>query len=285
MIEHGKIRRLNKELSPELKQMEEYFISQVENNSDKYFSKYNSLESSFNGQYICSDLFKETFDEYTESIETRMHYSEVIHNSCAVMAGELFERQAKNPNIQKCIFLTGVPGAGKSYLIQSLFLQGIISNDTMVFEGDISSPSIREKFEMVKNNGKEIHIIVVNPTLELAQENAIRRHFEIGRGASSSTMARILAGIPNAIANLSQDYDITVGIFNKSSNYDIETVVTDDIDEIMANTYHGTKEEIEQRLLELREQLLPGIREEFEKKKLGIEEEEYIPTEGVKYGR
>ena len=280
----GKIRRLN--LSPEtsnksaeeislLLDAQEVIIHDAEKNEEKHILDYNELESSFNGRYICADLMKETFSIYTRSIESRKRYSEVVHNSCACLAAEAFERKAKemsneNKNERKkCIFLTGVPGAGKSYLIQSIVFSGVLGDNIMVYEGDITTPSIKEKMKLIKDLDMDIMILVVNPTLELAQSNAIRRHFEIGRGASSQTMARIMSKLPGAIRELNNEFDFTLGIFNKQSNYDTYSQVGF---EHVDTLEHGTYDEILANLLQLREELLPSIREEFEKKKLAEQE-------------
>ncbi len=283
----GKIRRLN--LSPEtsnkpveeinlLLDAQEVIIHDAEENEEKHIQDYNELESSFNGKYICADLMKETFPIYTKSIDSRKRFSEVVHNSCACLAAEAFERQAKkmhdevldNQNDRKkCIFLTGVPGAGKSYLIQSIVFSGVLGDNIMVYEGDITTPSIKEKMQLIKDLDMDIMILVVNPTLELAQANAIRRHFEIGRGASSQTMARIMSKLPNAVRELSEEFDFTLGIFNKKTNYDTYSQVGF---EHVDTLEHGTYDEILANLLQLREELLPTIREEFEKKKLADEE-------------
>ena len=224
-MEKGKIRKLQKNLSDELRMVEEYFIKSAEENTEKHISDYLELESSYNGSYICADLFKETFKEYSNSIESRMKYAEIIHNSAAVLSDELFHRMASSGGMKKCIFLSGVPGAGKSFLIQSLYLSGEIDKETMVFEGDISSPSILEKMDFAKKNNLDLYIIIVNPTIELAQRNAIERHFELGRGASCELMARIMSKIPIALEQIKQLFpDIELGIYNKSSNYDIELV-------------------------------------------------------------
>ena len=261
----GKIRRLENLSSEELYEVQDFIIKDAEDNEELHIKNYNELESSFNGRYVCADLMKETYPIYTESIDTRKKYSEVIHNSCACLAAEAFERQAKDENVKKCIFLTGVPGAGKSYLIQSIIFSGLLGTDIMVYEGDVTTPSIKEKMQLIKDLDKDIMVLVVNPTLELAQSNAIRRHFEIGRGASSQTMARIMSKLPNAIRELVNEFDISLGIYNKTTNYDIfNTVGVEHIDSLE----HGTYDEILNNLLQLREELLPTIREEYEKKNL-----------------
>lgn len=253
-MEKGKIRKLNKELSPELESAQDFFIQEAENNTENYIKKYQQLDSSINGQYICSDLFKETFEKYTESIDTRKKYSEVIHNSAAVLANELFQRRIVDPNYNKCIFLTGVPGAGKSFLVQSLALAGEIDDETLIYEGDITTPSIYEKIEKAAENGKELFFIVVNPTLELAQTNAINRSFEIGRGASCETMARIMSKIPNALVEIKERFpDINIAIYNKTTNYDIEYAIGFDNISMLD---HGTYDEILEKLRELRLEIL-----------------------------
>ena len=253
-MEKGKIRKLNKELTPELEAAQDFFIQEAENNTEKYIEKYRQLVSSINGQYICADLFKETFDKYTESIDTRKKYSEVIHNSAAVLANELSQRQISNPKFNKCIFLTGVPGGGKSFLVQSLALADEMKDDTLIYEGQITTPTIYEKIEKAANNGKELFIIVVNPTLELAQNNAINRHFEIGRGASCETMARIMSKIPESLIEIREKYpDINIAIYNKTTNYDIDYSIGF---ENISMLDHGTYDEILEKLRALRLEIL-----------------------------
>lgn len=266
-MEKGKIRRLNN-LEEELAQIQEMFIQDAEENTNQHFEQYRQLESSINGKYICSDLFKETFPMYTESIESRKKLSSVIHNSAACLAGEYFNLLVENNDIDKCIFLSGVPGAGKSYLIQSIALSGELDNNTMIYEGDITTPTIFEKIDKCVENGKEIFILIVNPTLELAQRNAIARHFEIGRGASCETMARILSRIPNAVKEIIEKYDITLGIYNKTTNYDITYEVGTDY---ISTLEHGTYEEILEQLQTLRLEIL----DEYKKKTESGDEIEY----------
>lgn len=252
-MEKGKIRRLEN-IPDDLKEMQEFFIFEAENNTDYYMNKYKNLISSLNGNYICSDLFKETFDIYTRDIESRKKYSSIIHNSCAVLANDLFLEKGKDKNIDKCIFITGVPGAGKSFLIQALAMEKMFDNNTMIYEGDITTPTIMEKMKYIKDNNKDIFIIVVNPTLELAQRNAINRHFEIGRGASCETMARIISKIPNALKNIKDTFeDAELGIYNKKTNYDVDYLMG------FNNAHYleqGSYDEILDKLQKLRIQIL-----------------------------
>ena len=255
MIDSSMIRKLNIELTPEQAEMEEKFIESAVNETDEHISEYIGLASSMNGRYICSDLFKETFEEYRKSLDNRKQYASVVHNSAAVLSNELFQRVVKAQNINSCIFLTGVPGAGKSFLIQSLNLGGLIPNDVMIFEGDISSQSIIDKMKLVVENGKTINIMVVNPTLELAMNNAINRSFEIGRGASCHTMARIISALPDSIRNIFKLFGdkVSLGIYDKKTNFDIMDYYGLENINLLE---HGNYDEVRAKLEDLRIRIL-----------------------------
>ncbi len=249
----GKIRRLSS-LDDELTQMQEYFISEAENKTDMYIEKYKKKPSSLNGRYISSDLFKNTFDVYSKSISNVKKYAEAIHNTAAVLANEMFNITVQNPNIKKCVFVTGIPGGGKSFLVQSLALNNLISDDTMVYEGSIVTDTIFRKIDSALENNKQIYIIVVNPTLRLAQTNAINRHFEIGRGASSKTMAKIMSEIPDYLKKINDKYpNVKLGIYNKKTNYDIDYYIGF---EHLYLLNHQSYQEIYDELVLLREEIL-----------------------------
>lgn len=258
----GKIRKLAREIPEDLRSVETFIINDAYENTERHIQDYNELESSHGSRYVCTDLMKETYPVYCNSIESRRKYGGVVHNSCACLAAEVFERKIKDPSIKKCIFLTGTPGAGKSYLIQSIIFSGVLNQDVMVYEGDITTPTIKEKMQMVKDLGKDIFVLVVNPTLELAESNAIRRYLEVGRSAPHAIIARIMSKLPNAIRELSQEFDITLGIFNKQTNYDTyNTVGMEEIDTLD----HGTYDEIMERLETLYEELFPIVKAEVER--------------------
>lgn len=248
MIERTKIKKLNIELTDEQKEMENKFIESAVINTDIHIQEYLKLPQSMNGRYICSDLFKETFTEYKKDLESRKKYASIVHNSSAVLANELFQSMVKNDNIHSCIFLSGVPGGGKSFLIQSLNMANLIPNDTMIYEGDITSLTIFDKMKLVVQNNKTIEILIVNPTLELAMINAIKRSFEQGRGASCHTMARIISEIPNTIKKIFIDFPnhVSLGIYNKKTNFDIETLHgLENINLLEHGSYEDVKEKLE----------------------------------------
>ena len=217
--------RVNNNLESEIERKgQDYFIKLASERTDDMIEKYKKHPESYGGKYVCSDLFKEIFPLYNSDRNSRNLFISAVHNSSACLANEQFQRLAKDDSITDCVFLTGVPGAGKSFFIQSLYNSGEINNNTVVYEGDINSiDTIRQKINVMQENGKKIHIIVVNPTIELAYKNACKRLEEVGRGASKATISRIASGLPGTLQTLCHEFaDIDVGIYNKKTNYDIE---------------------------------------------------------------
>ncbi len=255
MIDRSKIWK-QKIITPTEEQatMEEVFITRAVEETEACLESYLSLPSSMGGHYINSDLFKEVFPEYRENVETRRKYAEVVHNSAAVLANEMFIRNARDEKVKECIFLTGVPGAGKTFFIQSLYLSGQVPEDVMIYEGDITNETIKEKIRLVIENNKRVHIIVINPTLELAMSNAINRALEIGRGASCATIARIMSSLPMALDDIIRmcNGNLSLGIYNKTANDVIEFFVGfDNLYLLECGTYDEIKERLEAIRLEI----------------------------------
>ena len=104
-------------------EIQEQIASTIEADPEPFFATYLAHPQSFDGRYVCSDLFKETFPEFSASPEARGRYNNPLHNSAAVLASEQFRRMVTNPNAlpeqDTVIFLTGVPGAGKTTAILS----------------------------------------------------------------------------------------------------------------------------------------------------------------------
>ena len=87
---------------PELDRMEtqERIARAIENDPEPFFARYLADPQSFEGRYVCSDLFKETFPEFSASNEARGRYNNPLHNSAAVLASEQFRRMVADLRIQ-----------------------------------------------------------------------------------------------------------------------------------------------------------------------------------------
>lgn len=181
--------------------VQEEVAHSVETDSDHYLALYKKDFRSFNGRYICADLFKEMFDVYNASKESRNLYNVPVHNSAAVLAARLFMETVKDssfPERDTAVFLTGIPGAGKT---SSVLVSGDLPpNYKLIFEGQLSNPKTTfPKIQSVLDAGLKPLIIAVHATPENALENTFKRFHEEGRGAGIGVMADIQAGLPTGL--------------------------------------------------------------------------------------
>jgi len=183
-------------------QVHEEVVSAVESNPEKFIERYKALPQSFGGRYVNSDLFKETFEQYRESKESRNRYNVPVHNAAAVLASEQFRRVlrlAPEPDRDTVVLLTGLPGAGKT----SSVLAGnqLLSHIHAVFEGQLATPATTlNKVQQVLDAGFKPAIMVIHPMPEKALENTLLRFDEQGRGAGIHTLAKIMGELPIGLA-------------------------------------------------------------------------------------
>lgn len=225
--------------------VEEYCIEMASCYTDELLKKYNSLAESREGKYINSDLMKMTFPFYAKKDENRRLYNMSITNTAAVLTNEAYERAIRNENIKKCIYITGPYGAGKSYFTQALFENDKDSKlkDSIVYEGSITPPAFEEKIQFAMENGIEVYIIILNPTLELSIKNIKERANRMGRDVEKKEVLDKFSNFYTYMKNILEKFEgITYEVYNKKSNIDIEIgVFSKEIDDL----YHGTLEEVE----------------------------------------
>ena len=196
------------------------------NKTKKCIEMYCAMEKSHGGLYINSDLFKEIFPEFSRNKETRKKFDLAVHNSSAWLAQKLFEGKIKDPSVKECIFLTGVPGAGKSFYIQSLFEEHKISDGTIIFEGSLCNlEAAIAKFKMLEERGIKIRIQIIHADPVLIYQNVLQRENENGRGATLATLAYITSELRGAVTKLNELFDISeIGLFSKVGNNDNVTL-------------------------------------------------------------
>ena len=119
--------------------VQEEIAQLVERDPEASLARYVADPRSFQGRYVNSDLMKETFAVYAQSPEARNYYNVVVHNAGAVLASEQFRRAVRNdsdPARNAAIFLTGIPGAGKTTSVLSA--GEIPPNVRVIYEGQLS---------------------------------------------------------------------------------------------------------------------------------------------------
>jgi hypothetical protein len=205
-------------------ELQETVARRVEAAPDFFLKKYEQDPRSFAGRYVCSDLFKELFPEYSRSKEARTRYNAVVHNSAAVLAAAQFHRLVSDPARpgNQVVFLTGIPGAGKT---SSIISGGDLPPQTrVVFEGQLWKPETTfPKIQAALGAQLSVAVVVVHSTPERALENTFIRFSDIGRGASTKLMAEIQAGLPNGLAEIKKAYGgiVRLLIHDNSDNKNI----------------------------------------------------------------
>ena len=187
---------------PDRMAAQERIAQAIEADPEPFLAAYGKLPESQDGRYICSDLFKETFPEFRESPEARARYNNPLHNSAAVLAAEQLQRKIAEPGHPErdtVIFLTGIPGAGKT----STVLESGKLDDSIraVFEGQLANPQQAiEKIQSVLDASLKPAILAVHAKAEFALRNTLDRFETEGRGASLHAMATIQSKLPEGLA-------------------------------------------------------------------------------------
>ena len=228
---------------PELLKIENICRDKASNETDKLLEKYSNLEQSINGNYISSDLMKMVFPFYAENIENRRKYNLAVSNSAACLAGEMYRRAVNNKEINRCIFVAGPYGAGKSFLIQSLLEKNRSKLEgSIIYEGSITSKAIDGKLDYAIEHNKKVDMIILNPTFELSIKNIKERASRIGRDVRKEDTVFVYANIYSALKRLTKKYkNINYVIYNKNTNIPQDLSVSTEIEDLN----HGTYEEIE----------------------------------------
>lgn len=186
---------------PDRTAVQEKVVCAVERDPDRFIDRYLGMEQSLGGRYVSADLFKEAFEEYRASKESRNRYNAPVHNSAAVLASEYLRRLISSPGEQErntVILLTGIPGAGKTSSI--LRGGGLPAEVRAVYEGQLSSPETAFfKVQQVLDAGLKVAIVAVHVRPEQALQNTLKRFENIGRGASIGIMATIQGGLPDSL--------------------------------------------------------------------------------------
>ena len=194
---------------PQRTEVEARVIHRVETDPEPLFELYRRLPESLEGRYVNSDLFKEIFPEYSASPAHRTLFNVPVHNSAAVLANELFHRQvaAKDPQGRRdVLFITGIPGAGKSTSIQNNKIN--LSDYKVIYEGQLANfEQAKEKIDWCLQHECEVTVYAFHQSPEVALQHTFTRFNTIGRGASLTAMSNIQGNLGNSIEQLSRIYE------------------------------------------------------------------------------
>lgn len=187
--------------NPNFVSVQEEISRAVETDPECFITRYQSDVRSFGGRYISADLFKETFEQYSQSPACRALFNTPAHNAAAVLSAELFRRtlaDVSHPERDTAVFMTGIPGAGKT---SSILVGGDLpASFRLVFEGQLARPETSiPKIQQALDAGLKPWIIAVHAVPEDALCNTFTRFAEYGRGASIEVMAFIQGHLPEGL--------------------------------------------------------------------------------------
>lgn len=221
--------------------------------TNELIEKYKNLPQTHGGRYICSDLMKMVFPFYLENVENRRKYNLAVSNSAACLANVSYRETAKNKYIERCVFVAGPYGSGKSFMIQGIFDENPeIFDKSIVYEGSITTKAIDGKIDAAIENNKKVDLIVLNPTFELSLSNIVERASRIGRNVMKNDAVTVYANIYSALKRLTEKYkEINYVIYNKETNIPKDLTVSTDIEQVN----HGSFEEVSKEYDEIMKKL------------------------------
>jgi hypothetical protein len=188
-------------------------IKAVTHSAGWYFESYKRDPRSFEGRYACADLFKEQFEAYRASLDTRARYNAPLHNAAAVLASEQLRRVVaddRDADRDTVIFLTGIPGAGKTTcVLENSFPRAARA----IYEGQLSRPAEGiKKIQNVIDSGLKPVIVVLHTRPEIALRNTLTRFAMFGRGASVNVMSDIQGRLPAGLEAIHERFRYRVAL-------------------------------------------------------------------------
>jgi hypothetical protein len=189
-------------------------IERATRHTDAVLADYTARPDTFGGRYVCADTFKELLPGYAQSRESRNALIDAVHNASAVLSAEQFRRMVDlgpRPDRDKVVFVTGIPGAGKSSSVAA----AIAGTAAVVFEGQLSRPEPgMRKIEHALQKRFNVEILAVHVAPEVALERTHARYLDPnnGRGAPLAVMADIQGNLPAGLRQIQQRFGKNVGL-------------------------------------------------------------------------
>ena len=247
---------------PDRAAVQEQVCLAVEADPERFLATYRLDSRSFQGRYVNSDLMKEMFPEYSASKEHRNRYNLPVHNAAAVLAAAQFRAAIADDSVPErtnALFLTGVPGAGKTTAVLANRDQ-FPQDARIVYEGQLSDPvHALPKFEAALANGLNVEIMTIHLPAEQAMANTLLRFEREGRGATIEALARIQGYLPSGLKQIQARFGSELR-FTVVDKRDIVVIEVTGWDAISLLESEGNYEHIKQKLTDfLRAQYASGL--------------------------
>jgi hypothetical protein len=187
---------------------EEAAINVAQKHTDAALKAYAERSDTFEGRYVSADTFKELMPGFADSPQSRSEMNGAVHNAAAVLASEQFGRlveQGPQPEKNHVVFVTGIPGAGKSSSVAGAFGDSA----AIVYEGQLSRPEPGiQKIQLALDAGFNVGIVAVHVPPEVALQRTHNRFSDPnnGRGASIAVMSDIQGNLPDGLRQIQQRF-------------------------------------------------------------------------------
>jgi hypothetical protein len=257
--EMEKIKRIG--FSDDRGTVEDAVINVVERDPEPCLRAFVEDARSFGGRYISADLMKEQFPYISLARVGRARYNLPVHNASAVLASEQLRRvltERAGSERDSVIFLTGVPGAGKT---SSVLQHGFFPSDChAIYEEHLSLPvKAIEKIQWALAAGYRPQIVVIHALPEYALINTLTRFSEVGRGASIQAIADIQANLPASLAGIYKRFRDNVALYVIDKRDREHTRVYHGWDYLRLLRSEGDYEQIKKRLVITLDNIAPDI--------------------------
>lgn len=237
---------------PDRAAVQEQVCVAVEGDPERFLTAYCLDSRSFQGRYVNSDLMKEIFPEYNASREHRNRYNLPVHNAAAVLAAAQFRAAIADdsvPERSNALFLTGVPGAGKTTAVLANRDQ-FPQDARIVYEGQLADPvHALPKLEAALAKRLNIEIMAIHVSSEQSLTHTILRFEREGRGATIEAMARIQGYLASGLRQIYGRFGNEVG-FSVVDKRDMMVVRSRGWEALSLLESEGNYEHIKRKLTE-----------------------------------
>jgi hypothetical protein len=200
---------------PDRAAIQDQICAAVEADPERFLAAYRLDPRSFQARYVNSDLMKEMFPEYRASKEHRNRYNLPVHNSAAVLASAQFRLTIADDSVSErvnALFLTGVPGAGKTTSVMANRNQ-LQPDVRIVYEGQLADPAhALPKIEAALVRELIVEILAIHVRSEQSLTNTISRYEREGRGATIEALARIQGNLPAGLKQIQAHFGESVSL-------------------------------------------------------------------------
>lgn len=229
-------------LSPEMRDIETRFGSEISSNRDSSIAEYKKRF----GNVLNTDNARELSKDYSASNETRSRYSAAVHEPASQLVKDIYAKELATPDpkgMNKVVITAGGTGAGKTTAIKDVpEAQNLINEAQIVYDTNSNSfESAKSKIDQAIKAGKEVSLLYVHrDPIEAMVNGAVPRAKRMGRTVPLEEHLNTHVGALETVKKLKAEYadnpNVDIQIINNSygkGNAKLESI--DTLNKVMYN--------------------------------------------------